>query len=103
MIIDKKLFDECWCPCEGIGRVCLRGDIGIPSELEKIAREIDGDNYTESGFSIDVFKGGALIYYMSEHDFIELYKCDNYRSVLSYYKKHASAEDLKETFSNWNN
>lgn len=26
MIIVKDLFDECFCPCEGIGRVCLRGD-----------------------------------------------------------------------------
>ena len=26
MIIAKELFDECFCPCDGIGRVCLRGD-----------------------------------------------------------------------------
>ena len=101
MIINKELFDECFCPCEGIGRVCLRGDMGIPKELEEIARKIDGDNYMESCFSIDVFNGGALIYYMAEHEFKQLFKCDNYEEVLEFYKEHASKEDLKETFSEW--
>ena len=27
MIIAKELFDECFCPCDGIARVCLRGDM----------------------------------------------------------------------------
>lgn len=27
--------------------------------------------------------------------------CDNYNEVLNYYKKHASKEDIKETFNNW--
>ena len=101
MYINKELFDECWCPCEGIGRVCLRGDKGIPEELEQMAREIDGDNYKESCFSIDVFNSGALIYYMGEHNFHELIKCDNYEEVLEYYKAHADENDLKETFKSW--
>jgi hypothetical protein len=101
MIINKELFDECWCPCEGIGRVCLRGDKGIPKELEDMAREFDGDNYLESCFSIDVFNGGALINYMGEHEFKELLKCDNYKEVLEYYKANADVEDLEETFSAW--
>jgi hypothetical protein len=101
MYIDKELFDECWCPCEGIGRVCLRGDKGIPEELEQMAREIDGDNYMESCFSIDVFNGGAMINYMAEHNFHELCKCDNHEEVLEYYKAHASKQDLKETCKSW--
>ena len=101
MHIDKKLFDECWCPCEGIGRVCLRGDRGIPEELVKIAKEIDGKDYMASCFNIDVFNGGAMICYMGEHDFKELCVCDNYDEVLEYYKTHASEDDLKETFNEW--
>ena len=30
MIIAKELFDECFCPCDGIARVCLRGDMINP-------------------------------------------------------------------------
>lgn len=101
MYINKELFDECWCPCEGIGRVCLRGDKGIPEELEQMAREIDGDNYMKSCFSIDVFNSGALIYYMAEHEFKELLVCDNYEEVLEYYKANADENDLKETFKSW--
>ena len=101
MKIDKELFDECWCPCEGIGRVCLRGDGDIPKELEEMAREIDGEDYMESCFSIDVFNGGAMINYMGEHEFKELYKCDNYEEVLKYYKENADENDLEETFKSW--
>ena len=101
MIINKELFDECFCPCEGIGRVCLDGSKGIPEELEEMAKEIDGDDYMESCFSIDVFNGGAMINYMGEDEFEELLKCDNYKEVLEYYKANASKEDLEETFSEW--
>ena len=101
MYIDKKLFDECWCPCEGIGRVCLRGDGDIPKELEELAREIDGEDYMPSCFSIDVFNGGAMINYMGEHHFRELYKCDNHEEAFEYYKAHAPKEDLLETLSAW--
>lgn len=100
MIINKELFDECYCPCEGIGRVCLRGDRDIPEELVKAAKEIDGENYEPSCFSIDVFDGGGLIYYMAEQEVKELCACDNYEDVLDYYKNNASKEDLKETFGN---
>lgn len=101
MYINKELFDECWCPCEGIGRVCLRGDREIPEELVAMGKEIDGEDYMESCFSVDVFNGGALICYMGEHVFKELLKCDNHEEALEYYKAHASEEDLKETFKSW--
>ena len=103
MTIDKELFDECFCPCCGIGRVCLNGSKGIPKELENIAKNIDGENYMESCFCIDVFKGGALIYYIGENEFKELFVCDNNKDVLEYYKKNASEKDLEETFSEWDN
>ena len=103
MIIDKKLFDECLCPCEGIGRICLNGSKGIPKELEDMARRVDGDNYLASCFSIEIFENGALIYYMAEDDFKELLVCDNYKEALEYYEKNASKDDLEETFSTWEN
>ena len=85
MYINKQLFDECFCPTGGIGRVCLRGDRDIPNELVQIAKEIDGENYNPSCFSIDVFNGGATINYMAEHEFVDLMcVCDNYAEVLSY-------------------
>ena len=103
MIIDKELFDECFCPCYGIGRVCLNGSKGIPKELEDIAKNIDGENYMESCFFIDVFKGSALIYYNGENEIKELFVCDNNEDVLEYYKKNACEKDLEETFSEWGN
>ena len=33
MYIDKELFDECFCPCDGMGRVCLNGSKGIPEDF----------------------------------------------------------------------
>lgn len=103
MYINKELFDECFCPTGGIGRVCLRGDRDIPNELVKLAKEIDKENYDASCFSIDVFNGGAIINYMAEHSFVDLgYVCDNYEEVLEYYKANADEMDLKETFSEWN-
>ena len=102
MYINKELFDECFCPCDGIGRVCLRGDREIPNELVQKAKEIDGENYNPSCFSVDCFNGGAIINYSAEHKFVDLgYSCDNYDEVLQYYKAEAGKEDLEETFSNW--
>lgn len=102
MYINKELFDECYCSCGGIGRVCLRGDRDIPDELVRIAKDADGENYNPSCFSIDVFNGGATINYMAEHKFIDLgYVCDNKDEVLEYYKVNADEMDLKETFENW--
>ena len=101
MYINKELFDECFCPCEGIGRVCLRGDGNIPEELVELAKEIDGDNYMESCFSIDLFNSGALICYTAENEYKELYVCDNYEEVLEYYKAKADEDDLEETFKSW--
>ena len=102
MYISKELFDECFCPCGGIGRVCLRGDRDIPDELVQLAKEIDGDNYMDSCFSIDVFNGGAIINYTAEHDFIDLgYVVDNYEDVIEYYKANADKKDVEETFKNW--
>ena len=102
MYINKELFDECFCPTGGIGRVCLRGDGNIPNELVRIAKEIDGENYMPSCFSIDVFNGGAIINYTAEHDFIDLgYVCENYEEVLEYYKANADKEDVEETFADW--
>ena len=102
MHIDKELFDECFCPCGGIGRVCLRGDRNMPNELVQIAKEIDGENYMPSCFSIDVFNGGATINYMAEDKFVDLgYVVDNNNEVLQYYKENADEIDLKETFKDW--
>lgn len=82
MYINKKLFDECFCPCDGIGRVKLRGDKEIPKGLVKVAKEIDGDSYSSSCFYIDIFKGKALICYVTEDGYEELCDCDNYEEVL---------------------
>lgn len=102
MIIDKALFGECFCPASGIGRVCLRGDRDIPEELEEAAKTIDKESeYSPSCFCVEIFDGGALVYYSGTHLFKKLCVCDNYNEVLNYYKKHASKEDIKETFNNW--
>ena len=102
MNINKELFDECFCPCGGIGRVCLRGDRDIPNELVQIAKEIDGENYNPSCFSVDIFNGGAMIYYVAEYNgYIELYVCDNYEEALQYYKDNADKMDLEETIKEW--
>lgn len=76
MIIDKNLFDECWCPVPAeIARVCLSGATGIPKELEDYGREKDGNAYDCSCFSIDIMieNGkpiGGVINYMAEHKMI---------------------------------
>lgn len=102
MYINKDLFDECFCPCGGIGRVCLRGDGELPAEIVEMAKEIDGEDYMPSCFSIDVFNGGATLNYMAEHEFVDFgYVVDNKEEVLQYYKNNADIEDLKETFVDW--
>ncbi len=102
MYINKELFDECFCPTYGIGRVCLRGDRDIPDELVEIAKEIDGENYNPSCFGIDVFNDGAMIVYVAEHEFVNLgVVCDNYEDVLEYYKDNADENDLRDTFNDW--
>ena len=78
------------------------GDRYIPNELVKIAREIDGEHYTPSCFSIDVFNGGATINYVAENEFVDLgYVVDNKEEVLQYYKDNADKSDLEETFKDW--
>lgn len=99
MYINKELFDECFCQCDGMGRVCLNGSKDIPEDLINKAIELDGEDYMDSCFSIDLFKGGAMICYMAEHEYVELYKCDNYEDVLEYYKANADKDDLDATFN----
>lgn len=101
MLVNKKLFGECYCPCEEIGRVCLRGDQSLPADIVKIAKEIDEEDYNPSCFNIDVFNDGALIYYVSIDKYNELFVCENADEVLEYYRCHVSEKDLEETFKNW--
>lgn len=58
MIIAKELFDECFCPCDGIGRVCLIGDyieLGVvdnANELKKYYLETaDTKDIKETGWN----------------------------------------------------
>lgn len=95
MIINKRLFDECYLceDTEGIGRVCLRGDRTdlLPKELIAMAMEEDKEEYLSSCFSIDVFLdgSGAIVTYMGFYNpYIELCVCDNVEEVLEYYKKN---------------
>jgi len=101
MIINPKLFDECWCPTEGIARVCLRGDKGIPKELEDFGREKDGGAYDCSCFSINVIVEnnapvGGVISYMAENEMWDYCKCDNYEEAWEFFKRHASQNDFNE-------
>ena len=103
MIIDKNLFDECWCCAPGqIARVCLSGMIGIPKELEEWGREKDGDEYDCSCFSIDIIiedgrPVGGWVNYMAENAMWSEYVCDNYMEAWSYYVEHVDQETLRET------
>ena len=102
MIINSNLFSECWCPCEGIARVCLSGSNGIPEDLEKIGKKIDGDEYDPSCFSIDVIVNdgdnlGATVNYMGINEFYTIGICDNVDDVMDYYMKHADKDSINET------
>lgn len=97
MIINKELFDECFYPVDGIARVCLRGDNGIPKFLEDYGREKDGDNYDCSCFSIDIILEdgnavGGLVNYMAEHGFWSEIICDNYMEAWEFFKQHNTDE-----------
>lgn len=107
MIIAKELFDECFCPCDGIGRVCLRGDainpgINFPKELVDKMKEKDGEEYTPSCFSVDVVdESTALLYYTTYiGNYIELGVVDNANELKKYYLETADTKDIKET--GWN-
>ncbi len=104
MIIAKELFDECFCPCEGIGRVCLRGgtiDSGInfPKELVDKMKEKDGKEYNPSCFSVDVInESTALLYYTSDNgEYIELGVVDNAAELKKYYLETANESEIRET------
>jgi hypothetical protein len=100
MYINKELFDECFCPAKGIGRICLRGDRDIPNKLVQLAKEIDKENYDASCFYLDIFNGRATINYMAEHGSVDLgYVCDNYEEALEYYRTNADKADLIWAFS----
>ena len=102
MYINKELFNGCYCSTSGIGRVCLKSDRDIPNELVRIAKRIDGENYSPFAFGIDVFNGGATINYSAIDEFVDFgYACDNYEEVLSYYMENADKVNLKETFKDW--
>lgn len=102
MKIDKNLFDECFCLVQGIGRVCLRGDRGIPEFLENYGKEKDGNEYDPGCFSIDIMIEnekpiGGVINYMAEHEMWSEIPCDNYIEVFDYYKANVSNEGWEET------
>ena len=103
MVIDKELFDECFCPVNGIARICLRGDKNIPKELEELGKSLDTGDYMESCFSINVIvdeKGNAIdgiINYMAENAFYDCFPCENYNEAWEYYKSKVDKETLKET------
>lgn len=102
MYIEPKLFDECWCPCFNVARICLNGSKGIPKELEDFGREKDGEDYSPSCFQIDVYIENSIpkcgiISYTSVDSFNEYTSCDNYLDAWEYYKTHADTDSLKET------
>ena len=117
MIIAKELFDECFCPCDGIARVCLRGDminpgVNFPKELVDEMENKDGEWYTPSCYSVDIMSesgfdtGAALHYTTNNGDYICLGVVDNSEELKEYYLKTASEEDIKEgnskCFCKWN-
>lgn len=100
MIIDRSLFGDCFCPCPGIGRVCLRGDRNIPQTLIDLAKKIDGSDFSPSCFAIDIFPDGAKIVYMGMHEFHDLeIVCDNFIDAILHYKAFADESDADETFT----
>lgn len=102
MIIESRFFDECWCPTEGIARVCMNGSKGIPKELEDFGREKDGDDYDCSCFSVNVIvENGvpvsAVVSYMAANEMWDYCQCDNYEEAWEFYKEHAPTIDIDET------
>lgn len=102
MVVDNNLFDECFCPVQGIGRVCLRGDKGIPEFLENYGKEKDGNEYDPSCFSIDIVienekPVAGIINYTAEHEMWSEIPCDNYTEAFDYYKANISNEEWEET------
>lgn len=104
MIIAKELFDECFCQCEGIGRVCLRGDtinpgVNFPKELVDKMKEKDGKEYSLSCFSVDVInESTALLYYTTYNgDYTELGVVDNAAELKKYYLETANESEIRET------
>lgn len=100
--LNKELFGECSCPCSGFGRVCLKGDEGLPDRIVSLAKEFDKEHYSPSCFCIDVFSRGATINYISKHRRFSLACiCDICEEALQYYKENANDRDLRETFMKW--
>ena len=104
MIIEKELFDECFCPCKGIGRVCLRGDVidpgvNFPQKLADRMKEKDGEEYSPSCFSVDVVdESTALLYYTTYNgECIELGAVDNVAELKKYYLESANEDEVKST------
>lgn len=104
MIIEKELFDECFCPCKGIGRICLRGDaidpgINFPKELVDRMKEKDGEEYSPLCFSVDVVdKSTALIFYTTYNgEYVELGTVDNAAELKKYYLETANESEARET------
>lgn len=97
MIIDRKFFDECFCPCPGIGRVCLRGDNALPETIINLAQTLDGSDYSPSCFAVDISDNAAKLVYMGEHEFFDLeIVCDNIAELKAHYTANAEEHDKRE-------
>ena len=104
MKIDKSLFDECWSPCNGIARVCLRGDREIPTELEKIGKEKDNTSHAPGCFNIDIAIKDSIptcgvINYEGEVETVICDVCNNFVEAWEYFKKHADKEDYADAIA----
>ena len=108
MIISRELFDECFCPCDGIARVCLRGDminpgVNFPKELVDEMEKKDGEWYTPSCYSVDIMSESAALLYYTTYigDYIELIYClKDANELKKYYLETADTKDIEET--GWN-
>lgn len=100
MFIDKKIFDEqnCYSLGNGMGRIQLKKDKGVPKRLYRIAKKMDKSDYNVTGFSIDFTENKAYVNYLSESELVQLCECDNICEVIEFYRTHASEEDIKITF-----
>lgn len=103
MIIAEELFDECFCPCEGIGRVCLRGDtinpeVNFQKEFVDKVKEKDGEEYTPSCFFVEVSKDSAVLYYTAyDGECIQLGIVDNVNELKKYYLATADQDEIMGT------